>query len=301
MPSPAHETLAALLCARPTLLNDILAALGRPQVAPGMVAQDSALRLVNPLVVRPDTVFLDTSAERGPWAVVDIQLGVDPEKQHRWPAAAGVLLDTRGCMGDVLVITHDAAVARWADTVARVVGPAGTELWLRPVVIRLTLAEVDALLAAGKPELAVVASWAVHDQTGRRAKAVVRRTVQAINAEPDPETRREMLRAMISFLGDTLAQEVEEFLMTPLKIQDSPVYTRIVRALEARGEARGQARGAAEEASRMLLRALDRRGVAVDDDARARVLACTDTDALERAFDRALGADALADVLAELG
>ena len=41
--------------------------------------------------------------------------------------------------------------AAGADTVARVVVPAGTELWLRPVVIRLTLAEVDALLAAGKP------------------------------------------------------------------------------------------------------------------------------------------------------
>ena len=83
--------------------------------------------------------------------------------------------------------------------------------------------------------------------------------------------------------------------MTPLKIQDSPVYTRIVRALGPAAPA------APREAARMLLRALDRQGVAVDDDARARVLACTDTDALERAFDRALGAATLADVTRRLG
>jgi hypothetical protein len=35
-------------------------------------------------------------------------------------------------MGDVVVITHEAAVERWALRVAHVEGPAGTILSLRP-------------------------------------------------------------------------------------------------------------------------------------------------------------------------
>jgi hypothetical protein len=298
MPGPAHETLVALLQQRPSLLNEILRALGRPEVAAGLEARDSALRLVNPLEVRPDVVLLDAH-ERGPWVIVDVQLREDVEKQRRWLAAASVLLDTRGVMGDVLVITHDAAVARWANTIARVRGPAGTSLWLRPVVVRLTLAEVKALLAAGSAELAVVASWAVHDQTGHRAKAVVRAAVKTITAAPDTTLRQEMLRAMISMLGDTLAREIEDLLMTPLNIKDSPVYTRIVTALEARGEARGKALGEALGEARLLLRTLEKRGVAVDEATRARVTACTDTAVLDRWFDRALTATSLDEVFAD--
>ena len=124
---------------------------------------------------------------RGPWAIVDVQRTKDDDQRRRWPAAAGVLLDARGELVDVLVITHDASVARWAAVVARVVGPAGTELWLKPVVLKLTRAEVRTLLAEGRSELAVVATWAVHDQKGRRAKEVARAAVATIHAEPDPE------------------------------------------------------------------------------------------------------------------
>jgi len=214
MPGAAHETFVALLRERPTLLNDILRALDRPPVTAGLTAKDSALRLTNPLEVRPDVVLLD-DAPRGPWIVVDVQRAEDAAKQHRWPAAAGVLLDTRGVMGDVIIITHDAAVARWAATVARVMGPGGTELWLRPIVIQLTLAEVETLLAQGRADLAVVATWAVHDQTGKRAKAVLHAAVAALHAEPDPMLRAELLRAMISVLGDALAAELKELLMLP--------------------------------------------------------------------------------------
>lgn len=54
MPGPAHETLVALVQQRPSHLNDILRALGRPEVTAGLEARDSALRVVNPLEVRPD-------------------------------------------------------------------------------------------------------------------------------------------------------------------------------------------------------------------------------------------------------
>jgi hypothetical protein len=82
MPSPAHETLVALLRERPSLINDVLRALGRKTVAPDLRARDSALRLTNPLEVRPDVVLLDDQ-ENGPWLVLDVQLHEDPPKRRR--------------------------------------------------------------------------------------------------------------------------------------------------------------------------------------------------------------------------
>ena len=138
MPSPAHETLVALLSQRPDLLDRLLRALGHAGLPGAVVPVDSALRVMNPLELRPDLVLV-AEGERGPWVILEVQLRRDEEKRRRWLAASGVLLDTRGTMGDLVVITHDASVARWASTVARTQGPGGTKLSLEPVVVTLTL------------------------------------------------------------------------------------------------------------------------------------------------------------------
>lgn len=143
MPGPAHETLVALLAQRPDLLDLLLRTLGRPGVPAKIEAADSTLRIANPLEVRPDLVLV-AEGDRGPWVIVDVQLKRDDDKRRRWLAAVGVLFDTRGVMGDVIVLTHDASVAAWAEQIARVAGPAGTRLALEPVVVQLTLADVDA-------------------------------------------------------------------------------------------------------------------------------------------------------------
>lgn len=179
MPGNAHETLIAVLHERPDLLDMLLHALGYPSSGDKVEPRDSALRVANPLEVRPDLV-LASAGESGPWAIVEVQLKRDDDKRRRWPAAAAVLLDTRGVMGDVIVFTHDAAVAAWATSVAHVIGPRGTKLALTPLVVRLTRDEAEVLLATRRPELAVFAAWAVHDQTGRDARAVVEAATHVI-------------------------------------------------------------------------------------------------------------------------
>lgn len=61
----------------------------------------------------------------------------------------------------------------------------------------------------------------------------------------------------------------------------------------ARGIARGVSRGRAE----YILRILTARGVRVDEQARQRILNCTDVATLDRWFDKSLNATSLADVL----
>ncbi len=190
-------------------------------------------------------------------------------------------------MGDVVVITHDASVVTWAATVARAEGSVGTRLMLEPVVLRLTLAEVERLLATGRPELAVFAVWAVHDQRGREA--------QDVCAPPSRRSRRRptrrcawRCRAMISMLGEPLLAALREMPINPLTIPESPGYKAPRREIKAIGEARALARA--------LLRVLERRGVTLDEATRTRVTECTDTAVLDGWLDRAATASARADV-----
>ena len=167
------------------------------------------MRVANPLEVRPDVVLL-AEGERGAWLIVEVQLARDDDKRRRWLSAAATLFDLRGAMGDLVVITHDASVAAWASEVSRAEGPNGTRLVLEPVVLLLTLAEAERLLAMARGELAVFAAWAVHDQRGRDAQEVVRAVVEVIETAADPQLREALIQAMISMLGDPLVAVVRE-------------------------------------------------------------------------------------------
>ncbi|MFQ6329371.1 hypothetical protein ACLMAL_24990 [Nocardia sp. CWNU-33] len=65
--------------------------------------------------------------------------------------------------------------------------------------------------------------------------------------------------------------------------------------LRAEGVEKGHAEGHAEG----LLRVLDRRGIVTDDNARARIKACTDQDRLNTWLDRSLTATTIADLFAD--
>ncbi len=290
MPSAAHETLVALLSQRPDFLDLLLRTLGHPGLPAGYVVADSALRVANPLEVRPDLVMLE-EGDRGPWAVIEVQLNRDDEKQRRWFAMAGMMFDARGVMGDVVILTHDASVARWASEVGHVVGPAGTRFALEPVVVTLTLAEVELLLATGRPELAVFAAWAVHDQRGRDAQEVVRAAVNVIESSAEAELREALSRAMLSMLGEPLLAVIREMLMNPLTIPESPGYKALRRDIEAIGEVRGKAEA--------LVTVLEARGFDLDASTRDRISGCDDIETLNGWIARAVTAPSLGAVFDE--
>ena len=287
MPTAAHETLVALLGQRPDLLDRLLRTLGHAGLPGDVVPADSALRIANPLEVRPDLVLV-AEGERGPWTIVEVQLQRDEDKRRRWLAAAGVLLDARGAMGDLVVITNDASVARWAAEVARVQGPGGTKLYLDPVVVALTQREAEVLLAAHTPELAVIAAWAVHDQHGRGAQQVVRAVVAEIEAAADPQLRDALSRAMISMLGESLLDVIREMMMDRLVIPESPGFKALRREFEALGEVRGEANA--------LCVMLEARGWSIDDATRARITACDDVVQIRQWIARAVKATSLDEV-----
>ena len=96
-------------------------------------------------------------------------------------------------------------------------------------------------------------------------------------------------------------------MLTKDTFPETPAWREFVKSLEpvirrigyedglADGEARGEARGEAQA----LLAVLDARGLVVDDNTRARILACTDTTRLHRWIKRAVTAPTAADALAD--
>ena len=312
MPGAAHETLVTLFGASPELLFALMRALGHTPPTATLRRHDSTVRVANPLEVRPDLILL-APGDTGPWLAVEVQHDRDDDKPRRWLALAAALHDTRKHMGDLVVVTHDDAVARWASQHIHLKGPSGTRVTIQPLVLCVTRKQAEQLLATGSPDLAVVAAWAVHDQRGARAKRIVRRAAQRTLEAPD--LREERVRAMLSMLGGTLLDELRRTLnmLTKDTFPETPAWREFVKSLEpvirrigyedglaegeARGEARGKTEGKAEGEALALLAVLDARGLTVDDEIRARILACTDTARLHRWIKRAAVANTTADAL----
>ncbi len=308
MPGAAHETLVTLFGASPELLFALMRALGHTPPAGPLRRHDSTVRVANPLEVRPDLILL-APGDTGPWMAVEVQHDRDDDKPRRWLALAAAMHDTRKHMGDLVVVTHDAAVARWASKEVLLKGPSGTRVAIQPLVLCVTRKEAEQLLATASPDLAVVAAWAVHDQRGPRAKRIVRRAAQRTLAAAD--LREVLVRAMLSMLGGTLLDELRRTLnmLTKDTFPETPAWREFVKSLEpvirrigyedglADGEARGKAEGEARGEAQALLAVLDARGLAVDDNTRATILACTDTTRLQRWIKRAVTAPTAADAL----
>lgn len=97
--------------------------------------------------------------------------------------------------------------------------------------------------------------------------------------------------------------------MKPLVLPDVPIYNEIVAELKARGlsfadvlqQRHEELIAAMEGRADTLLRLLAARGVAVDDEARARIVACRNLDTLDRWLERAVTAMSTAAVLADNG
>jgi predicted transposase YdaD len=96
-------------------------------------------------------------------------------------------------------------------------------------------------------------------------------------------------RVLHSVLGGQRAEEL-------MRSYGEQLIERGLQQGLARGREEGLTRGRAED----VLRILTARGVQVDEEARQRILSCTDLATLDRWFDRALNATTLSDVLDDI-
>ena len=196
-------------------------------------------------------------------------------------------------MGDLVVMTPSRRVARWARKVATTGGPLGTRLALSPVVLLLAGSHVSSLLDAQRPELALLAAWAMQTRHGAEARAVVRRSLELTASLPEP-LRTVQTRAIFNVLSERMLGFLKEADMDPEKIPESPAMRRLRLEDEARGEVKGEIRSKREA----LLTILAARELVFSDEQRARIEGCSEVARLDRWIVRAATAASVDQVLA---
>jgi hypothetical protein len=293
MAGPAHDVLVQALRDDATLLPAILARLRRRRLPRLSAPIDSAVRLARPIEVRPDVVHRTPSG----WVACEVQNKIDPRKPGRWILTAAVLFDQTGHMGDLIVITASASVARWARRVAHALGPAGTLLRLRPVVLYLGLRSARKLLDSKNPALALCAAWAMQHRHGPEAARVVESAVDITERLPPP-LREAQRRAILEVLNDKMLSRLREAAMQPIRVTESPRIRKLRLFLEGIAEKRGRAEERVASKREDLLMVLSERGLPLTREQRTLIGKCADADQLALWHRRAITAASVADVLA---
>jgi predicted transposase YdaD len=174
----------------------------------------------------------------------------------------------------------------------------------------LTAERADALMARPGPPLARLA-WLVlrYGRTGELAHRLLEWTVlfAQMRAGPDGSEYLVVVIRYLLSIGDkrtrAAARQVLHSVMDAQQAEalmwewgEEMIERGRQRGLE-QGLERGLEQGRRQERAEVVLRILTTRGVQVGDEARQRILACTDMATLDRWFDRALNATTLSDVL----
>ncbi len=270
MPSQEHDGLVRLVELRPELAAELLALAG--VVAPphdAAALSTAQLTDLEPAEYRADAVVVlerGDPSEKVLGIVVETQLGRDGEKRWVWPAYAVSLRRRLKCPTCVLVIAPDASVA--ADARAPIaLGPGGS---------------VFQAIVVGPAEVPVVTEKA----DAREMPEVALLSVFAHGHGPDGARVGRAALAGAGMLGD------QSLLYSELILRAVGEATRRMLEEEMTDRAfeyttdfaiKHQAKGRAEA----LLDLLDARGIVIAPEERARVLACSDRDALTRWLRRA--------------
>ena len=205
----------------------------------------------------------------------------------RWFLAMAAMASQHGPHGELIVITHSASVARWSLHVASH-RSGGTRWGVTPTVLRLGPREADGLLANGPPELAVFAAWVMQNRRGPGAVDLARRAIARTEAIADAQLRQRIQWSIPTVLHPAVVEKVRSIAMIDIsQLPRNPALERWVSDLHAEG------------ASRVLLRVLHQRAIAMTPVEETRILACMDSDQIERWTDRALTATLIDEVFAE--
>jgi hypothetical protein len=291
MPSSLHEALLEMFRLRPSLAAELLTdTLGVDMPDYQQARLDSGdLNDITPTEYRADAVVVLTGADGPVLAVViEAQLGRDKKKRWSWPVYIATLRARLKCPTVLLVICVRAATAAWCAAPIELGHPG---LVLCPLVLgpdRVPLV-TDAGQACQAPEVAVLSAMAHRSHPDRNK--VLQALVGAL-ASLDAE-RATLYNDIVLVALPAAARRYLEGLM---RSRTYEYQSDFVRKYVFQGRAEGRVEGRVEGEARAVFTLLEARGIAVPDDARARILECTDLDQLDTWVRRAATADSLDDL-----
>jgi hypothetical protein len=287
MPSHMHEALIELFRHRPSLVAELLTDPLGVDVPPWRDARlDSGeLTDLTPTEYRADAVVtLSTSDKPRLAVVIEVQLGRDPSKRRSWPVYLATLHARLRCSTVLLVLCADAAVAEWC---ARPISLGHPGWVLTPLVLGPEQVPVvtDADRARDWPELAVLSAMA-HGARPERDKIFHALLEGLAIADHDHSTL--YADVVLAALPEAARRQLEALMTTGTYEYQSEFARRYFHQGRAEGEAKGEAKA--------VLSVLSTRGIEVPDDARRRIMECTDVELLDVWVRRAITADSVDDL-----
>ncbi|MFC7385516.1 hypothetical protein [Sphaerisporangium rhizosphaerae] len=273
MPTREHQIWLELIRERPSLAADLLGCV-QPDAVPVFAearVESADLTEHNPTEYRADTVVSLLSGTKPAMAViVEVQRHQDNDKLWSWPAYLATLRARRRCPVVLLVISPQRETARWC---ARPIPLGHPGLVFKPLVLGPDEIPtiIDPQQARTNPELAVLSAMIHGDGTDReKIFAAMLEGLENIESEQ----AQGYIDEVLAILPEAARDVLEEIMKTGTREYKSD----FARHYYGRGLAEGEARGEAK----MLLLVLDARGIELPDDARAKILECSDLAQIEK-------------------
>jgi hypothetical protein len=268
MPSHLHEMLVEMFRERPALAAEVLGGLLGAEVPPYQQATLSSgdLADVMPTEYRADLVVTLTVEKSPVWAVVvEVQLRTDARKRRTWPAYVATLHARLGCPIALLVVCPDPRVAAWCSV---------------PIVVGYPHMVLTPLVC-GPDQVPVIADA----EDARRSPEVAVLSAMAHGGSPDGVEVLEALLAALKVVDHDHASLYADVLLAvlPAAARDYLEAQMVIAGYEYQSDfaKRYFSAGVAQGEARAILGVLDARGIAVPDDVREQIAACTDRDLLD--------------------
>jgi hypothetical protein len=272
MPSWDHEGIVELVRKDPRLAPLLLAgplgvelpAFSEARLEPATMAE------LKPAHIHADAVVsLHDGGKAVLGVVVEVQGGIDEDKLFAWPSYATWTRRALRCEACVLVIAQSESVANWAARPI-VIGPGGV---FQPLVVRPSSVPVieDIEEARKAVELAVLS--AMSHGAGDADTAV--RVALAASAVAFEHGRDDFL-LYFGLIQRALGAEARR------KFQMHPEGVRFFDESQQQSFDKGVEKGVAQARAQAVIAVLEERGIAVSDEQRARIMACSDLAMLDR-------------------
>ncbi len=286
MVSLIHEGLIVLVRDRPRFIAELLTKILDVRVPGFSEARLTEAKLTElvPVEYQADAVVLLAEDKPVLGVIVEAQLRQDDRKHYTWPLYSVAARARHECTFIVVVVTPERSVELWARAPVEL----GCGMVFRPHVIgpdgipKLT----DVEQAMADPQLAVLSAVA-HGADDVDTAVQIARAAAAATSQL-PEDQQLVYSSLVRRALSDAARKVFEMIPNPQQYVDEWRRDIAEQAL-AEGEARGEARVRAES----VLKTVAMRKLAITDEQRLRIGACTDLATLVRWMDLAYSVTAV--------
>jgi len=260
------------------------------------------LTTVKPLERRADSVLMAEWLIDDPVGryvlIIESQTDPDDTKLRRWPYYIAYLHDKYECPVVLLVVCNKESTATWARQPIVIGLPDLTCMLVHPVVLGPdNVPVVTDLAEVGGDVTFAVFSALTHGRSSQ--VSAILETLAGALAAVDGETALTLVEITEAGLVGTAGQQKWRELMRKQLIPYVSEFRRQgIEEGRAVGIEEGRAQGEAAGRADAILQVLDKRGIAVDEDSRERIVSCADLDILGDWLDRSLTATQVSDLFA---